>query len=259
MKDYEIKIPDILLTTARSHRSIRARLIHTPHKNELEPEEANLILNNTQALINILFKNEKLIVIPKFVEKIKNYTKIDCLREFLNFEFKIKKEIYRYIFDKLFLLEYEDFKGNEILLDFIIDSLENELNLNIKIVLFEIFFKRVFIEHFPFYKWKFIEKLEQLSNLEFIQDIIKEKNLINHILNEFEQSYSFEIASKWSEIVLNISHLLDDSQINKVVETSIKNNQIYDSWGAQKNLDKFLDAYKERIKKDKYWKLKEKI
>jgi hypothetical protein len=70
---------------------------------------------------------------------------------------------------------------------------------------------------------------------------IYEKSLLNSIIKQFANSNSFEDAKRKSEILLEFK--LSKEQVNKILEYSIENNQIYQSFGAKSNLKKLIQKY----------------
>ncbi len=55
-----------------------------------------------------------------------------------------------------------------------------------------------------------------------------------------------------AEIILNLSPLLNSGQVNRIVESSLSNNQILFSFGANSRLKKFLAIHQKEILQPKY-------
>jgi len=110
---------------------------------------------------------------------------------------------------------------------------------------------------------KLDSKRVQLSCKEIIK-ILKnnskfEKSLSDSLIKAFLNSKNFEEAKNKSRLLLEFDDMLTAEQINKIIEGSIQNDQIYYSFGAQNVLRELTQRHNKVINEDLIEKLHEKI
>ena len=72
---------------------------------------------------------------------------------------------------------------------------------------------------------------------------------LNDLISLYEASRSFDQAAYRSS-QLNLFEGYTPSQVNAVLQAAINNNQIYLSWGSDKELDKFIHTHREIVNKN---------
>jgi len=257
MKKNSLEVSEILLSISRSYRHIRAKIIHAPHKAKISPEEAEAIFHNTEALLRILFKKDIGPNIRKFIESIYQLNQSKTLRAFNGFSLETKKRVFEAIFDRISLLDWNEIVANEALFDFVKDALKTESSNATRNELFSTLLHMTLVSKSPFASERLLQLIADLTKLSSIRNFLKRSGKINQIITEFEDSSSFAMAKATSEILLNLSPILDKDQMNKIVDASLSNDQIHDSWGARQNLKKLLVAHQSDVSQDKSKKLLE--
>lgn len=79
-------------------------------------------------------------------------------------------------------------------------------------------------------------------------DPIYKEAAIDCLIRAFAQSYSFESAKSLSNELLANEAGLTDRQVNDIVEVSMNNSQIYESYGARDNLRYLVDRHRSVIR-----------
>ena len=102
----------------------------------------------------------------------------------------------------------------------------------------------------------FLPKLETYTSLQVVRKWVLERELLDQIIALFVQSNSYEEAKQNSATLLNFNEDLTPKQIETIVEASIENDQIYPSWGAQKNLREIFSRHREEISEERRKKIK---
>ena len=97
----------------------------------------------------------------------------------------------------------------------------------------------------------FCPKLETYISQTAVRRIVIEEKLLDKIIMVFAKSNSFERAKQNSAILLDFINDLTQKQVNTIIEASLENDQIYDSWGAQKNLKTIFQRHKAKIQAEK--------
>ena len=75
--------------------------------------------------------------------------------------------------------------------------------------------------------------------------------MVNSFIKLFGESHNYERAGYSSMVIANFSEYLTTAQIEEIVNMSLSNDQIYNSWTAQKNLTVIFSKNKEKIFKEK--------
>jgi len=259
MEERKMEVPHILLSIARSYRHIRAKVLHDPNKTKLSDEEAEAIFNNTKALFKTLFRKEiEAVGMQEFVNSITNSSLDQKIKEFGNFNETSKKQVFEAIMDKISLLDWTEIEAHKELFEFLKATLKAETNIALQSELFEIILRKTLLTTISSSgKEESLPIIAEFTKLSHIRELIRDKNLVSIILTEYETSSSFMIAGWNAEIILNLSPLLGDEGINRVVEAALSNDQITYSFSARASLKKFLSLYKNRISKEKAKKLEE--
>jgi indole-3-glycerol phosphate synthase len=258
MNKRKLEVPHILLSIARSYRHIRAKVMHDPHKARLNVEESDAIFHNTEALVRTLFRKDiEQIDVIKFINSIDKFSMEHRVKEFTGFNEQVKKQIFETIMNKISLLDWREIQAYEGVFEFLKASLKSESNPVLQNELFDILLTRTLIDVPSFVKEKLLAIIAEFTRLSSIKKFIREKGHINSIIAEYEMSNSFSIAGFNAEIILNLSSLLDNEQLNRIVDAALSNDQIAFSWGARSSLKKFLLIHQDKIPKDKTDKLLE--
>ena len=257
MEERGIEPPHILLSIARSYRHIRAKIMHDPHKARLSAEESKAIFRNTEALVKSLFKKEtRLINIPKFVDSILKFPIDQKVREFNTLDEATKKQVFNAIMDKISLLSWKEIDSYKGLFDFLEVALKMESDPILQNELFEILLRRTLTD-VSYGKEKLLAIIAKFTRLTHIRNFIKEKELVEPLITEYETSGSFVIAGWNAEIMLNLAPVFNKKEINRIVDAALSNDQITYSWSARSSLKKFLSLYRKKIPSEKIKKLEE--
>jgi len=249
MEEKKIEVPHILISVIKSYRHIRAKLLHDPDTTKLRIEEAEAIFNNTLALFKTLFQTETKIKIPEFIDSITISTLNQKYEEFSNFNETVKKQVFTSILDRLSNLNWDEVDTHKVLFDFLRIALKAETSTTLQEELFEIIIRK--LPTITFYsKEKILPIIAEFTKISHIKEFIRRKKLVNTLLTEYETSNSFMIAGFNAEIMLNLSSILDDREINRVMEAVLNNDQIAYSWSAKTHLRKLLQLHQNKISKE---------
>jgi hypothetical protein len=260
MENQKLEPPNILLSVSRSYRPIRAKIIHSISKS-LHPSEVEAILNNTIALIKVFFEKDisKLIAeglsVGIFINDITKKPVDEQIKTFSSFSIESKRYVFDVLLDKISLMEWGSLEANQNIFVFMTNAIKFESNMNLQTEFCEKLLRKTLYGVSIPAKNKLLLILVEITKLDRIKNLIKEKNFVDLILTEFETSNSFDRASINASIILNLATILNGEQINRVVDAIISNDQITYSWGAQNMLKRFISMHKDRISKEKIDKL----
>jgi hypothetical protein len=257
MRRKGIRTPEILLSIARSYRHVRAKIMHNPHKTKLTSEEANAIFYNTEALIKTLFAETiDQIETFQFVESIDRALKLkELVDEYSRFGKERRKQIVCTIIDKISLMDWSEVRDDWKIFAFLKEAIKMESDPTLQAEVFGIMLEQTVTSGYFEGKEKLIEIIQAFTPLGSIKKLIKERKLIDPLIEEFKSSYSYARAGINAQIILNIASLLDNEQANRVVDSALSNDQIKDSYSAKDCLKKFLLVCKDKISKEKVEKL----
>jgi hypothetical protein len=257
MKNQNLDTPDILLSISRSYRPIRAKILHTVPKSQLHPSEVEAILNNTIALTDVFFKKDLTkpiaegLSVAVFVDDISKKSLDEQTKTFFGFPADTKRIIFDVLMDEVSLIKLNEVRSNENLFAFIENVVKLEGNLDLQLEFCEKLLKRTFWGTSIESKERLLQIIMEITKLDRVKKLIKEKNFVNGILVEFETSSSFNLASLNTSIMLNIATMLNGEQIDRVIDAIISNNQIHYSWGARSSLGRFISIHRDKIPKEK--------
>lgn len=252
MKRDGIKTPEILLSIARSYRHVRAKIMHNPHKTKLDPEEANAIFYNTEALIKTLFaETMDQVEIHQFVESIDRAALKHKIDEYSGFSKERRKQIACAIIDKISLMNWREVREHWALFSFLKDALKMESDPILQAEVLGIMIEQTITSGYFAGKENLIEVIKDFTPLGSMKKLIKERRLIDPIIEEYESSVSYNRAGINAQIISNIASLLNNEQANRVVDAALSNDQIKDSYAAKDCLKKFLSMCKAKILKEK--------
>jgi len=102
----------------------------------------------------------------------------------------------------------------------------------------------------------FFQKLKNYTSSPLLRKRIVKKGFLDLIIKLFINSNSFEKAKQNSATLLNFSEDLTSEQIDNIIKASLENDQISNSWGAQKNLKQIFSRHKEKISEEEESKIK---
>lgn len=253
MKRQSLEAPEILLSVSRSYRHIRAKILHSTASN-IHPSELKAILTNTIALVEVLFKKEvfgEATEVGLFIDNLATGLPNEQLKIFSKFSIPIRKHIFNNVIEKIMLMEEGSIEANQNIFIFIKNAIKFETNTNLQSEFTEKLIRKISYDTGFSAKQRLLLIIADITKLENVRKLIKERNLVNIILTEFETSNSFEQASINASIIFNLHDILSVEQINRVVNAIISNDQITYSWGAQNTLKKFISIYKDKISKEK--------
>lgn len=148
-----------------------------------------------------------------------------------------------------YVQNYKDYEENSRLFGLLSVLFESSEGVSLKATLFEKIFDFILASDYAYLH--FIARLKTYTSLPEIRKTIIEKGLLNQIITVFIKSNSFEQATQNSAILLNFNEELTSEQIDTIVKASLENDQIYHSWGAQKNLKVIFSRHKEEISEEK--------
>jgi len=254
MKNNGDEPPEILISIARAYRHIRVKLVHDPNP-KVNEREAEAIFNNTIALIDSLFINEpSQIDVDEFISSI-NATSLDeKVSKFIAFNDSHKKQIFKGIMNRLALSTWtEDYK---YIFNFMQLSLNKLIDKPVLRNLLEIVIRKARNIRLADDEEKLLSIILNFLKLDDdIKEFIKEKGLVDVLLEEYGRSWSFNVARLNAEIISEINELLTPKEINRVAEVALSNDQIRYSWKARSHLEFILNKYKDVIPKEKADKL----
>ena len=148
-----------------------------------------------------------------------------------------KKRVILEIMDKLSVADYRDLPD----LSYLFEALDAAVQENRPSGrLFEIFIKEFASRSIPSCKDALLRRVSKYVELSEIRQMILDQGLVDWFVSEFEASPTFARGALNSEIIAKLQPILTRAQIERVVEATIANNQIYDSWGAQNHLRRFI-------------------
>ena len=139
--------------------------------------------------------------------------------------------------------EYEEFDG---LYSFINLILKSEFKDEDYIKLFEIIFKK-FLELNDYRIQKISEKIKDSIQKPVIKKWIIDSNAIGELIKLFNESDSFFIAGINSRIIYPFIEELSESQVVKVLENVIINDQIHDSFKAKNIIHAIVNRNRDKI------------
>jgi hypothetical protein len=88
---------------------------------------------------------------------------------------------------------------------------------------------------------RIMEMISLVSSVQPVRKMLKEKGRLGFVVTTFANSYSFDSASSYSDIILSLAPLLNKAQIETALNAMSSNDQIRYSWGAQRKLQPFMD------------------
>lgn len=256
-----LQSPHILLSVARSYRHIRAKLMHDPQKSGISEDEAIAISNNTIALIKALFQKKASIASAKsLIVLISKSEDKEALEKFKDFSQADKIKIFKEIMEKGAFDPSYEWPTIRKLFEFLGKGLELESDNQTCLELFKVIFDGA-IKRVPSRegKQKLLSLVEKMTRKDLIRNYIKETNQVDYIVSEFCSSDSFDVATINSQIILNLTDILSKEQVNKIVNSSSKNDQIYCSYGTKYHLKRFLRIHENEISADKLEELNKKL
>jgi len=145
-----------------------------------------------------------------------------------------KKETIIEIMDRLSMADIHEVSD----LTYLFSALDFSLQENRRpsLTLFQVFFREFAFRSLPFCKDKLLAIVAKYLQFNSIQDWIRDQNLVDWFVSEFERSPTFVSGALNSEIVANLSPVLSRSHIDRIVAGALTNNQIYESWQAPPHL-----------------------
>jgi hypothetical protein len=149
-----------------------------------------------------------------------------------------KKRVILEIMDKLSVADYRDLPD----LSYLFEALDAAVQENRRPSgrLFAIFIKEFASRSLPSCKDALLRQVSKYVELSEIRQMVLDQGLIDWFVSEFETSPTFARGALNSEIIAKLQPMLTRAQIERVVEATIANNQIYDSWGAHNHLRRLL-------------------
>lgn len=103
----------------------------------------------------------------------------------------------------------------------------------------------------PSCKEVMLKTFAHLTRLSHLKEVVARTNLASSFVAEFGLSDSYEIAAINAEILMNIQRFLSDTDLVKVVDSALTNDQIFQSWEAKRYLTKILALCEGRVDKRK--------
>jgi hypothetical protein len=97
----------------------------------------------------------------------------------------------------------------------------------------------------------FSPKLKKYVSQPELKKAVAEPGLRDKMIMVFAKSGSFDQAKQTSAVLVEFMDELTQRQVEKIVDASLENNQIYQSWGAQNNLQKVFSKQRARIPDEK--------
>ena len=96
-----------------------------------------------------------------------------------------------------------------------------------------------------------LEIFARLTRLSYLKEVVSRTNLTSSFVAEFGMSSSYEIAGVNAEILENIQFQLSETDCRRIVDFSLSNDQILDSWRAKNYLRKILSSCEGKVDKAK--------
>lgn len=257
-KNRDLECPLILMSIIRSERHIRAKLIHEGHHYEVSEGDCRAIINNTISLIDSLFPSypEN---IPGILERLKICTDESIGNVLSELDSEVVNALIKGILDKMVLSNsWSDVREQKYLYIVLDKSLKIGTNTD-KIRRYSYIIEPLLNETLGAWESRVLEIVKSISNLSFIQQWILKNNIINGFIEFFGFSHQFIDAARRSELIFNLSSLMNVEQLNRVLDVSIKNKQIYGSWRAQEILNKLISKFKTQLDASKIKELEEKM
>jgi len=145
-----------------------------------------------------------------------------------------KKETIIEIMDRLSMADIYEVSKMAYLFDALDACLQE--NRRPSLTLFQVFFREFAFRSLTFCKDKLLVIVAEYVQFNAIQNWIRDQNLTEWFVSEFERSSTYVSGALNSEIVANLSPVLSKSHIDRIVEGALTNNQIYESWQAPPHL-----------------------
>ena len=235
------KPPDILLSLARAYPHIRGKLVHAGYKNPIDPREVDSIVMNTIGLLEILFK-----IMPKKSSKYRiaeelltldNTEAIDRINKLSTVQ---RQDVFIALIEMYTLTDIKSEIENinrtsKLIFKSKIDEIPSLLELAIQ-------------RYGSFVPTLVLDLLCAVIHLSSILAFIKEKGYTDWIVSRFCESESYIQAAFNAKVIARISSALTDSQIEIVFNAIMENGQIFDSWGAKRELSDFTALHWKREK-----------
>jgi hypothetical protein len=149
-----------------------------------------------------------------------------------------KKRAILEIMDKLSVADYRDLPD----LSYLFGALDAAVQENSRPSgrLLAIFIREFASRSLPSCKDALLRQVSKYVELTEIRQMVLDQGLIDWFVSEFETSPTFARGALNSEIIAKLQPTLTREQTERVVEATIANNQIYDSWGAHNHLRRLL-------------------
>lgn len=140
---------------------------------------------------------------------------------------------------------YEDYKEYSKMFDIFDLIFTTSEEDSIKTMLFEKIFH--FLNRSTYGRSHLYSKIKIYISSKAVKEMIIQKEYLDEIIERFGESYSYEDANQNSDLLLNFCDDFSPEHINIIMKYSLNNNQIYDSFGARRNLTKIFQSHKAEL------------
>lgn len=171
--------------------------------------------------------------IRRLVDSFPSITEDSMKDKISHLAFEDKKRVIVEIMDRFSVAEYSDLPD----LWYLLVALDSALKENRPAGrLFEVFLMELASRSLPLCKDILLREASKHVELSEIRQMIHDQGLIEWFVSEFEGSATFASGAINSEIMAKLQPVLTRKHIETIVEATLANNQIYDSWGASEHL-----------------------
>jgi hypothetical protein len=169
--------------------------------------------------------------IRKLVDSIPKMTEERMKDKIAHLASEDKKSVIVEIMDRLSVAEYHDLPDLWYLFTVLDVALQE--NGRPSMILFEVFIRELASRSLPFCRDQLLRQVSKFAEISQIRQTISDQGLIEWFVSEFEDSSTFVNGALNSEIMAKLQPVLKPEHIKAIVEATLTNNQIYDSWGAR--------------------------
>lgn len=168
------------------------------------------------------------------------------------------EQLFSEVLDEVALLNYNELKTNENLFEFMKMAIQHRDKPD-GVQLFQNLLDWFFGTATPYCRHLVLQVFSELTKLSYLKKVVSKAGRIGSFIAEFGSSNSYEIAGTNTEILFNLCSLFSNTDLEKVVDFALSNDQIHCSWKGRRYLNKILASYESRIDKLKAEELRRKL
>ncbi len=175
------------------------------------------------------------------IKDIKSMNKEEMSDLIVDLKFNKLNEVIEKILAEIIIIEdFEEYKNKSAIYDFIIYSIKIRNTASEKIEIFSKMMETVISQNNHYRVERLQESIPQFLDMDLLKKHCIDNNLIPKFIKLLCESGSFQIAGINAAIISQLSSGLIKSNMDKIIECILNNNQIYESTKAKRILDRLF-------------------